>query len=177
MEIESLVVPPLSRHVYWQAKCPTCGKRACVTQRVEYNKSYEACIVCPNAGEGQTKCPLECCHGCECVSDCADYLEGLCPCDCHLKVLRLHVVTIDLVDEEEERCRCGLCRNSSHVPTLDYCPGYNGSEGHWISNRPPECRHFLDGVPHGQRPISTYYDNSDGRNYRLDQFFIVTSNQ
>ena len=178
----------VSRFEYLKAYCPQCGRRACLTQTLDYADSEAARSVCPNAAEGQLQCTGPCCHGCECfqAGDCDEFPETKCRCDCHLTRLRQPVVFLDLVAEEEAaaRCLCAMCLGGAvREPVLEYWPGYDGTEGHWVSNRPRDCRHFGRDVTAaatttGSQPIiSTFYDNSDGRNHRLDRYFSRVDSQ
>ncbi len=154
-----------SQHVYYAAQCPECLQRACVTQAVDYEADSEAARrVCPDALDGEIKCRGPCCHGCECVQT-AECLETECDCDCHCTELR--IFGAEAMDEDD-RCRCHVCRHGI-APIVEYQTGYDGGEGHWVSNRPRECRHFLEPGPN---VISTFYDNSDRRNHRLERFFF-----
>ncbi len=171
-----------SRYTYHNARCPVCGQRACLTQTTVYDSdpTMQANVVCPNAPEGHIKCTQTCCHGCQCAqyADCdrdgpMDTSGGQCQCDCHVGLLRL--VTVEVIEiDPVVQCACGMCRphyNTSVVPapTIEYSAGYDGGEGLWISNRPRHCLHF---PVNGRTPtISTYFDNSDGSNHRLDDFF------
>lgn len=152
------------KHLYLLAVCPECKQRACLTQTVDYATSKVACIVCPDALQDQIKCLQSCCHGCECSQN-AECLDTECECDCHL--VELEVIKVDQEMEIDDRCSCYVCIHNAPIYE-EYQPGYDGGEGYWISNRPRECRHFWK---RGHNIISTYYDNDDGRNHRLERFF------
>lgn len=156
------------KHLYLSVVCPQCHQRACLTQSVDYADSMAARRVCPDAPADQMQCHQPCCHGCECTQN-ADCTEAECECDCHLVELVVSTTTSQPQSEMEieDRCSCHVCHY--YVPvSLEYVEGYDGTEGHWITNRPRECRHFWKP---GHNVISTYYDNEDGRNHCLEHFF------
>ncbi len=175
-------------HVYYSEFCPQCEARACVTQSVGYSDWR----VCPDAAQGDDKCrAIGCCHGCQCQRD--DECGAACRCDCHQRSLMLRlreddaVEVIDLTAEPEPvnaarikpgerirvvrfaptvrgRCQCAACRNPAfrlHEHDVD---------GVTYSNRPRSCAHF---ARRNKQMVSTHYDNEDGRNRRLDEFFAA----
>ena len=80
---------------------------------------------------------------------------------------------IDLTgDSPQETCHCAVCRNGV-PPSLYYVPGYDGAEGHWVSNRPRDCLHYEGRAQDGRSVISTYYDNADHRNHSLVHYFTT----
>lgn len=167
--------------VYRQEYCRDCGMRACLTEVVE--AATRPVRVCMEGPEGETRCLGPCCHGCECAQagDCTllddPEPELACYCDCHAK--RLHLegemhwpdtppLVIDLT--LSERCQCYVCLHGV-PPTLYYVPGYDGGDGHWVSNRPKDCLHYEGRVNDGRSIISSFYDNGDCRNHHLSRYF------
>lgn len=169
--------------VYYAEYCPRCGQRACVTQAVDYSDMR----VCVEALPGRDKClEVGCCHGCQCQvnQDCIDDDGTACGCDCHRPSLLMRLRE-DVVTEEMEvirpvirkptirpatpitvtatTCRCDVCLG--RVPLREYM-----AHGVLVSNRPRSCPRFA----HGTRDVvSTSYNNEDGRNRRLEEFFPV----
>jgi hypothetical protein len=174
----------LSRYVYYQDQCPECHQRACQTQTTEYSKSKKSQQFCPDAPDGAMKCLQTCCHGCECLvnDDCRHGLQAQqqCYCDCHRgpSTLRIHSDTFGTVfmdtatvtEQSPEKCQCNVCLHKAVVSMEYHGDGDDDSKGYWITNRPRHCLHFDDSTM-----VSTYYDNSDGRNHRLDDYFMRRS--
>lgn len=178
--------------VYYVEYCPECGQRACVTQAVDYG---DGARVCPDAVDGATKClSTTCCHGCECDRD--DNCGNGCGCDCHnyRLMLRLRddeeVIDLTLDDDmvaatpsttqvarsvvqvnpptapprrKNGKCSCAACTHRIRVREHDV-------DGVTVSNRPRDCLKF---AKPGRTVITTYYNNEDGRNRRLDEFFVA----
>lgn len=176
----------LSSHVYHEAKCPDCGHRACLMQTTAHvaNRIVQ---ICPYAPNGLEKClRVGCCHGCECLKsgDC-DYgaggVVGRCQCDCHMPLLRLRQSRDVIELDDDDRCVCPVCQPGCSVYaamplSVEYRANNGddndaGGDGYWVSNRPRECRHFQQYAASGVPTISTYFDNRDGSNHRLERFF------
>lgn len=167
---------PEQQRLYINEYCAQCGARACLTE-LEAFWLHSAQPVCPEASPGQLHCAGPCCHGCACVQrgQCGREEGEECDCDCHLERLPLirDPLPVSSSDASPERCPCSVCRLGL-TPTLEHVPCDEGdSEGYWVSNRPRECWHFEGRRNDGRSVISSCYDNADGRNRRLDNYFYT----
>lgn len=180
--------------VYYSEYCPQCRQRACLTQAVDFCDLR----VCVDAVRGDKCWQIGCCHGCQCQMD-QECAEEECDCDCHRNSLlirlredgepqQMEVIpsgileVIDLTSSPDPPtprahsrppvrktattitngpCQCEVCLG--RVPLREYT-----ANGVIVSNRPRYCPRFA----HGERDVvSTCYNNEDGRNRRLEEFF------
>jgi hypothetical protein len=151
---------PLSMNLwlgqYYREHCPECGARACVTQ----HKLYDEYKVprCTEAGDDFHCRRVGCCHGCLCDRDHA--CPPRCACDCH----HCEVVVVgSLPRPSATACTCYACVNR-----LD-CPVKTLPTGQRVTRRPRDCQRFAS---LGPGVFSTHYNNEDGRNRRLDSYFV-----
>lgn len=182
---------------YYCEFCPECQARACVTQLVDYDEcSVPRCTNTEKEEEFHCR-QIGCCHGCACDRDDCTFD---CECDCHhcevvlpelLPNKKLHTsrqqhawwkythplpltTTIQSAGKKKRDrrrsassgsvCFCHACLNG-----MD-CPVTILSSGLRVTRRPKECLHF---AALGKDVFSIHYANEDGRNRRLDQYFVT----
>jgi hypothetical protein len=160
-----------SHHVYYVERCTHCDSRACITTREDYPTLECANRICDQAEEGESHCLGPCCHGCQCVQD-QECVPEECRCDCHCEHICLLTDPLPPADDDEcepvivNGCTCSHCIN--YRPVYVEKMAEEEEEDVWVSNRPTHCVHFNEP---GKTIISTYYDNSDGTNMCIDDYF------
>jgi len=157
--------------------CPQCGARACRAQKIAIDANWIR--ICPDALVEDVHCgEMGCCHGCDCYEVCPIEYGGPeedCDCDCHLERLRLATdpvssdseesmeVVVVVATEKPPECQCVPCRNLQELDIWYH----SGESESFVVNRPRDCLRF---IALGTDAVSSYYDNSDGRNHRIDDY-------